>query len=711
MPVTRSRQLASGGASLTGEEAPPASSSDGSVAYRGPNAQPRSEEWGQEPEEGSQEQDGQEDDDMPLPRSISVYHRRDDTTASCGITAAVMVPLLGSWWKLSTSWREHLMPQLQQMLENAKSFWQNHPIVLDDDLAAFKSSRNVWHQSILGMRDYNRDQFDTMLQSGQVTAVGIVTASVVVTLVAIYLLLFLPDASIFLSFETRQRPGVRIMFNSVVYMRRCLCVLAVWQLLELYRALQVSIDLATALEANVKKLHRLADELLLNVTLDPDEFELKAYRHEQRRWGIKAFNCTLDHQFWIELRNKSAVVGIVLYLVFSSVWQRIQDERKWQMKRQRSIAEKFLPALPDFDLLKANVQRIQALEEKEAHLKQELVQTQSKVSQISTSIPHKTLNVDSDIGRGSYGIVWKGKWRDLDVAMKAVEIPNNSSDLQRVMLEKDIFLSLSHPSLVQCYGTSEQPAEPGQGRPARLWIVLELCEYGSLDSVLRSMGDSVKPRRRLLWMRQVASGMGFLHERGVSHRDLKAANVLIDRHRHARMCDYGASKLMGPHDSHKSRSAQHGPASGHIGTWEYMPPEALRGERSNPRALDVFSFGVLLNEIASGQRPWEEVPESRGKKFAIQNLVANDGKRPQLARNIHADFQKLIEDCWATRPANRPSFDGPRGIVSSLGAITDYTLSSPEMHETPGSQHRPPASAQSLSFGRIPQQNCSGQVK
>ena len=693
MPVTRSRRQAAGGASLTEEEPLPASSSDGSVAHRGPNAQPRRQDWGQEPEEGSQEQDGQENDDMPLPRQKSTYRRRDDTTASCFIAAVVVVPLVGSWWKLSASWREHLIPQLEQMLENARAFWDNHPILLDD-LAAFKSSRNVWHQSILGMRDYNRDQFNTMLQSGQVTAVGIVTASVAATLVAIYFLLFLPDASVFLSFETRQRPVVRKIFNSVVYMRRCLFVLAVWQLFDLYRALQVSIDLAAALEENVKKLHKLADELLLNVTLDPDEYELKAYRHEQRRWGIKAY-CnwgyyTLDRAFWIELRNKSAMVLIVLYLAFSNVWGRIQDERKYQLKRQRSIAEKFLP---DIDLFKANVQRIQALEEQEAHLKQELVRTQSKVSQISTSIPHGSLHVeDEQLGKGGYGIVWKGKWRDLDVAMKAVEMPNNPSDLQRVMLEKDIFLSLSHPSLVQCYGTSEQPAEPGPGgRPARLWIVLELCEYGSLDSVLRSTEYNVKPPRRLLWMRQVASGMGFLHERGVCHRDLKSANVLIDRHKHARMCDYGVSKLMGPNDTNKSRSAQHGPVSGPPGTWEYMPPEALRGERSNPRALDVYSYGVLLNEIASGQRPWAEVPQSRGKMFAIQNLVGNDGKRPQLARNIRSEFQKLIEDCWATCPAHRPSFDGPAGIVSRLGAIADYTLSRPEMHEPSGSPHRPEA--------------------
>ena len=700
MPLTRSSRLARRTGSSSRRTAPedgPSNTGDDASGRSPAHASPSEPaaqrgDWGEEREDRLQDR-GDEDadgdyDDMPLPRTSSVYHRWDDTKWSCGVTLLFILPLVGCWWCLSASWRQDLMPQLQQMLEGAKAFWNNHRIVTDEDLAAFKSSRNAWHQSILVMRNSNREEFDTMLVSGRVTAPGTMTMFAVVNLVAIFLLLFLPDASIFLAFETRQRPWVRIMFNAVVYVRFCLCVLAVWQLVVLYQALHVSMDLATALEANVKDLHRLADELLLNVTLDPDEYELKAYRHERRRWGIKAtiaeMEFSIDHQFWIELRNKSAMVGIVLYLVFLRVWRRIQDERKWQMKRERSIAEKFLPALPDFDLLKANTEQIQLLQQNEAELRQELVRTQSKVSQISTSIPLETLTFDAEIGRGGYGIVWKGKWRDLDVAMKAVVMPSHPSELQRVMLEKDIFLSLSHPSLVQCYGTSEQAALAAQGRPARLWIVMELCEYGTLDDVLYLSHPNVQPARRLQWMRQIASGMGFLHERGICHRDLKAANVLIDKHKHVRMCDYGVSKLMGRQDESSKWSVEHNrpSTSGKIGTWHYMPPEALRGECRDHKALDVFSFGVLLNEIASGKRPWAEVPEGPGKMFAIQKLVATHEKRPQLAHNITLEFRRLIEECWDTHPARRLIFDGPRGIVSRLGAIKDYVLENPR--ETPG---------------------------
>jgi len=229
---------------------------------------------------GSSESD---DEDMPLDRSFSVHHRGDDRVASLSFAAAVTVLMAGVWMHLELSWRELAAPQLEHMLVNATSFWEAHPIVLDEDLAAFKDSRNRWHRDILIMRDHNRAAFDAMLQSGEVADPKLVALSLLATIASLYVLVFMPDASIFLSYETRQRPFVRVGFNSVGYIRRSLCLLAVWQMFTVHMVLSTAMSLASELETNVKKLHQLTDKMLQNADLDPDLYELKAYTHEQRR--------------------------------------------------------------------------------------------------------------------------------------------------------------------------------------------------------------------------------------------------------------------------------------------------------------------------------------------------------------------------------------------------------------------------------------------
>ena len=93
------------------------------------------------------------------------------------------------------------------------------------------------------------------------------------------------------------------------------------------------------------------------------------------------------------------------------------------------------------------------------------------------------------------------------------------------------------------------------------------------------------------------------------------------------------------------------------------------------KALDIYSFGVLLNEMACGARPWVQIPRSNpARSFVIRNAVIEKDERPILAADISSDFRKLIDDCWATNPMDRPQFDGTaaRGIIPRLGALSGY---------------------------------------
>ena len=361
------------------------------------------------------ESDDESDDDMPLERTRS-DRRADDRTPSLCVAAGAVVPAYCIWLQLSRSWESRLVQLLQEMCENADAFWAERPIVLDDGLAAFKHSRNRWHKDIVGMRDSNRAFFNAEI-TGEATDPALIAGSVALTVSAVYLLLFLPDASIFVPFETRERTAVRVLFNSVNYVRWSLVVLVCWQVAIVSRVLQTAMSLAVSLESNVKKLHMLDDQMLQNAALDPDEYDLKAHTHENRRWGVKVFGFTIDQLFWNELRWLMLVMSIVLAAVFYRLWGYIQDERKLLNKREKSMLEKLVGRETAERMQREDDERTEAREENE-HLKGELARTKSQVSRISTNIPLASLEFGEEIGRGSYGVVWKGKWRRLDVASK-----------------------------------------------------------------------------------------------------------------------------------------------------------------------------------------------------------------------------------------------------------------------------------------------------
>ena len=82
--------------------------------------------------------------------------------------------------------------------------------------------------------------------------------------------------------------------------------------------------------------------MLQDASLDPDEYNLHAHKHENRRWGIKIFGCTIDQQFWMEFRLYLLVISLILYLVFSRLWSYIQTKRKQLHKRERPMLEKLI---------------------------------------------------------------------------------------------------------------------------------------------------------------------------------------------------------------------------------------------------------------------------------------------------------------------------------------------------------------------------------
>eukprot|EP00035_Acanthoeca_spectabilis_P015826 m.317844 g.317844 ORF g.317844 m.317844 type:complete len:1135 (+) comp16442_c0_seq2:26-3430(+) len=304
------------------------------------------------------------------------------------------------------------------------------------------------------------------------------------------------------------------------------------------------------------------------------------------------------------------------------------------------------------------------------------------------------------IGNGSYGAVWEGRLLDQPSNPVAIKILHSVLDDsgQRLNLHAETDLAIeceslrqvSHPNLLRFYGF-------GMTADGKGFIVTELMAGGSLRRVLQDEPMVELPwRLRLSIATQVATGMAHLHSIPIVHRDLKSDNVLLDEGGRVVVGDFGTSRRLRPQPSLVVVSAftgqQHvrphveggeqtadgggappssAPGNGDVyatmtnayGSLPWMAPEMFRGDRHFGWQVDVYSFGMLLWELACRTRPWEDEFRAIGEfNSLVEHLkqALQTGRRPRIPDDIvatHEDFVCVMRDCWAGDPADRPSFE------------------------------------------------------
>jgi serine/threonine protein kinase len=153
-------------------------------------------------------------------------------------------------------------------------------------------------------------------------------------------------------------------------------------------------------------------------------------------------------------------------------------------------------------------------------------------------------------------------------------------------------------------------------------------------------------------MIQIASGMCYLHDMKVAHRDLKPDNVILTsvggstmEYVHVKILDFGISKI------EVKNSPQVPTNEGIFGTCGYMAPEAHTKRSSEVDAFktDVFSFGMMCYEILSNKRPYTG-------KILRDYVRFLENKRPELPKTCSKDLKSLIHECWSSEPLDRPAF-------------------------------------------------------
>lgn len=172
-------------------------------------------------------------------------------------------------------------------------------------------------------------------------------------------------------------------------------------------------------------------------------------------------------------------------------------------------------------------------------------------------------------------------------------------------------------------------------------LIMEYMEYGSLHDLLRNETMYLSGEIILQVARDVAQGLRYLHtaKPPILHGDLKPANILVDSRFRAKVCDFGLSK--------KKKEAI-------SGTLFWLAPEYLIGNESYNEACDMYSMGVILNEVYSRTRPYDgEVMEL--KKLLIDICDGRVNKRPAMAETLPPRMEELVKKLWSRNPRVRPS--------------------------------------------------------
>lgn len=248
------------------------------------------------------------------------------------------------------------------------------------------------------------------------------------------------------------------------------------------------------------------------------------------------------------------------------------------------------------------------------------------------------------IGAGAYGKVWRGSYAGSPVAVKETLAQGSEEDI-----EKEVILlgKIRNPNCVRLLGIFRKSDDP------KLYIVTEYVDSGDLTHILRDNAGRLSELVKLKIMRDVARGMTFLHENNIVHRDLKTDNCLIysiqeDAHQYAVVADFGISKIA-PQMGRSDESLTVG-----MGTPVYMAPECFRKHYTTK--VDVYSFGIVMNEVFSEERPWSHLDTMWNHE--IHDRV-DQGERPRMNidpnRHPHEDeIRRIICACWAQSEEDRP---------------------------------------------------------
>ena len=302
-----------------------------------------------------------------------------------------------------------------------------------------------------------------------------------------------------------------------------------------------------------------------------------------------------------------------------------------------------------------------------------------------TTIGH--YRIVSQIGAGGMGEVYKANDsrldRDVAIKMLPADLSKDEDRLRRFEQEAKATSALNHPNILTVYDIGEHEGTP--------FIVAELLEGQELRD--RFNEGTIPLRKVTEYSQQIVSGLAAAHERSIVHRDLKPENIFVTNDERIKILDFGLAKLrereaeiQGSEDATRKALTDPGVVMGTVG---YMSPEQVRGQAVDHRS-DIFSFGVILYEMITGRRAFQEesLPET------MSAIVKEEP--PELTEsnpNISPALERIVRRCLEKKPDRRFQSTADLGFaleslsapMSSSGANTTVELSAigPDTERSP----------------------------
>jgi len=241
-------------------------------------------------------------------------------------------------------------------------------------------------------------------------------------------------------------------------------------------------------------------------------------------------------------------------------------------------------------------------------------------------------------GKGGMGIVYKAKDTKLkrNVALKFLppELTKDKEAKERFVLEAQAAAALSHPNICTIHEINEEEGKS--------FIVMEFVEGESLKAKIDK--GPIEITEALDITIQVAEGMEQAHKKGIVHRDIKSANIMVTDAGQAKIMDFGLAKVKGG-----TLLTREGTT---LGTVAYMSPEQARGEEVDHRS-DIWSLGIVMYEMLSGQLPF-----MGDREASILYSVVHEEAKPVTAWNpdIPPELQQIINRALKKKPEARYAF-------------------------------------------------------